>query len=80
MGALKMKEYYKLLKPRTGASADEVRKAFRRLAHGVHPDKNREPGATEASKRLGEARRVLLAYLEHVEPQQQPPSPATLIM
>ena len=44
--------------PRT-ASEEEVRKAFRKLARKLHPDKNGEALAEESFKRLQEAHAVL---------------------
>jgi len=54
------KNYYETLGIPEGASADEVRKAFRRLARKVHPDLN--PGNREAEakfKEINEAHEVL---------------------
>lgn len=33
-----------------GATEDEIKKSYKKLALQVHPDKNRAPGATEAFK------------------------------
>src|SRR3989344_4171624 len=35
-----MKDYYKILGINRDASAEEVKKAFRKLAHAYHPDKS----------------------------------------
>lgn len=35
-----MKDYYKILGVEKGASKDDIKKAFRKLAHEHHPDKN----------------------------------------
>lgn len=51
------KDYYKILGVEKGASAEEVKKAFRKLAHEHHPDK---PGGDEAKfKEVNEAYQVL---------------------
>jgi molecular chaperone DnaJ len=51
------KDYYKILGIDKGASADEIKKAFREKAHKFHPDK---PGGDEAKfKELNEAYQVL---------------------
>src|SRR3989338_9110370 len=51
------KDYYKILGVEKGASAEEIKKAFRKLAHQYHPDKK---GGDEAKfKELNEAFQVL---------------------
>ena len=45
-------DYYKLLGVERGASGDEIKKAFRKLAMKYHPDKN--PGNAEAEKKFKE--------------------------
>jgi DnaJ-class molecular chaperone len=48
-----MKDYYKTLEVNKSASKDEIKAAFRKLAHQYHPDKNK--GNEEASKKFKEA-------------------------
>ena len=58
--ATQTKDYYGILGVKRGASADEVRKAFRKLARKYHPDVN--PGdkrAEEKFKEISEANDVL---------------------
>ncbi|MFO1541135.1 MAG: molecular chaperone DnaJ [Chloroflexota bacterium] len=53
------RDYYDILGVPRGATDDEVKKAFRRLAQQWHPDVNREPGADERFKEINEAYQVL---------------------
>jgi DnaJ-class molecular chaperone len=57
---MEYKDYYKILNVSRGASADEIKKAFRKLARKYHPDVN--PGdkkAEEKFKEINEAYEVL---------------------
>src|SRR4051812_23535125 len=47
------KDYYKILGVDKSASQDDIKKAFRKLAHEYHPDKTK--GNEEASKKFKEA-------------------------
>ncbi|KAK7872702.1 hypothetical protein R5R35_002689 [Gryllus longicercus] len=53
------KDYYKILGIAKGASDDEIKKAYRKLALKYHPDKNKAPGAEEKFKEVAEAYEVL---------------------
>lgn len=49
------KNYYQVLSVTHDASESEIKKAYKRLAFLLHPDKNHAPGAAEAFKALGNA-------------------------
>ena len=50
------KDYYKILEVEKDASAEDIKKAFRKLAHEHHPDKG---GDEDKFKELNEAYEVL---------------------
>jgi curved DNA-binding protein len=52
-------DYYKELEVSRDASAEEIAKAYRRLARRYHPDVCKEPDAEERFKRINEAHQVL---------------------
>lgn len=53
------RDLYEVLGIERGASPEEIKKAFRRLAMEYHPDRNREPGAEARFKEVSEAYEVL---------------------
>lgn len=53
------KDYYTILGVAKGASDDELKKAYRKLALKYHPDKNKSPAAEEKFKEIAEAYEVL---------------------
>ncbi|MGJ7507491.1 DnaJ C-terminal domain-containing protein [Variovorax sp. GT1P44] len=53
------KDYYKILGLERGASEDEVRKAYRKLARKYHPDVSKEPDAETRMRDVNEANDVL---------------------
>ena len=61
------KDYYEVLGVERGASADDIKKAFRKLAFQYHPDRNKEPEAEEKFKEFSEA----YAVLSDAEKRQQ---------
>jgi curved DNA-binding protein len=56
---MEYKDYYKTLGVAEDASADEIKKAYRRLARKYHPDVSKEANAEEKFKELREAFEVL---------------------
>lgn len=53
------KDYYKTLGVEKNASDEEIKRAFRKMAKKYHPDVNKEDGAQEKFKEIGEAYSVL---------------------
>ena len=53
------KDFYKELGVSSDAGADEIKKAYRKLAAELHPDRNPDPGAAERFKAVSEANSVL---------------------
>ena len=53
------RDYYEVLGITRGASDDEIKKAYRRLALQLHPDRNSAPDAAEKFKEITEAYQVL---------------------
>ena len=56
---MEFKDYYQTLGVGRDASADEIRKAFRKLARKYHPDVSKEVGAEARMKEVNEAYAVL---------------------
>ncbi len=52
---MKYKDYYKTLGVARGASEDEIKKAYRKLARKYHPDVSKEANAKEQFQEVGEA-------------------------
>ncbi len=56
---MEFKDYYKILGLERGASQDDIKRAYRRLARKYHPDVSKEPDAETRFKEVGEAYEVL---------------------
>jgi len=52
-------DYYGILGVRRDADADEIKKAYRRLARELHPDVNPDPQTQERFKEITQAYEVL---------------------
>jgi len=53
------KDYYKILGLSKGATDEEIKKAYRKMALKYHPDKNKSAGAEEKFKEIAEAYEIL---------------------
>lgn len=64
-----MEKYYKILELNPGASQEEIKKSYRKLAKKYHPD--HEGGSEEKFKEISEAYSVLSGKQPSKEPQFQ---------
>src|SRR5436853_211151 len=57
--AVQYQDYYKTLGVSRDAPQDDIQRAYRKLARQYHPDMNKEKGAEERFRLIGEAYEVL---------------------
>ena len=53
------KDYYEVLSVQRGATKEQIKDSYRKLAMQYHPDRNKSPGAEEKFKEISEAYAVL---------------------
>ncbi len=56
---MQYKDYYAVMGVERNASAEDIKRAYRKLARQYHPDVSKEPRAEERFKEIGEAYEVL---------------------
>lgn len=56
---MEFKDYYTIMGVERGASQDEIKRAYRKLARKYHPDVSKEEDAEQRFKEIGEAYEVL---------------------
>ena len=52
---MKFKDYYEILGIARASTIEEIKKAYRKLAHQYHPDVSKDPAGEEKFKEIGEA-------------------------
>jgi curved DNA-binding protein len=57
--AMKYKDYYQIMGLTRDASTEDIKKAYRKLAHQYHPDISKDPKSTQRFQEIGEAYAVL---------------------
>jgi curved DNA-binding protein len=56
---MQFKDYYATLGVDKSATQEDIKRTYRKLARKYHPDLNKDEGAEEKFKELGEANEVL---------------------
>jgi len=61
-----MSDHYQTLGVDRGASADEIKKAYRKIARELHPDVNPDPAVQDKFKEVTAAYEVLASHMTWV--------------
>ena len=65
-----MNQYYQILKLEPGASKDEIKRAYRKLALIYHPDRNKSSDAEDQFIKISEAYELLMNYRKPLTPNR----------
>ena len=65
------RDYYEVLGLSKGASSDEIKKAYRKLAKKYHPDVNKAKDAEEKFKEINEAYAEAVVELEKYQKKEK---------
>jgi molecular chaperone DnaJ len=64
-------KFYKVLGVRVGATEEEIKTAYKKLCLKFHPDRNKDPAASDKMKEINEAYQALISKNESTHPDDQ---------